>query len=116
VPPLNTITIGGPSYANDGDTIYFNASVSNAEGAVNYQWYYRQETYSSWVADGNNSSGYSHTFSSAPGGETEHSAVKVEITSAGENASDVHSVTVEGCSGTSFQQSTASSNIIIPCN
>lgn len=90
------VSISGMPYTNDGETLTFSANVSNAEGSVSYQWYYRQESWSSWIADGTNSSSYTHTFQSAPGGEDAHSAVKVEITSAGETAIDIHEVTVYG--------------------
>lgn len=109
-----TVSIGGPHGVNDGQTGYFTANVSNADGSVDYQWYYRQETYSSWIADGGNSSSYSRTFYSAPGGGTAHSAVKVEITSAGESASDIHSVDVYGCQQ-GVSSNSVSANSIIPC-
>ncbi len=108
-----SVSISGPPYANDGQTVSFNASVSNASSSVNYQWYYRQETYSSWIADGNNSATYQHTFSSAPGGETAHSAVKVEISSNGETATGVHSVDVYGCQGSGTLS--IGTEAIIPC-
>lgn len=112
--PLS-VQVSGPHGVSDGQTAYFSASVSNAEGSVNYQWYYRQETYSSWIADGNNSSTYTHTFRSASGGETAHSAVKVEVTSAGEAASDIHSVDVYGCQESGTQSGSASTNDIPTC-
>lgn len=99
--PLEVMVSGVP-YVNDGQTATFHANVSNAEGSVSYQWYYQQETYSSWMTGGTGSS-FQHTFYSAPGGETAHSAVKVEITSAGETASDLHSVDVYGCQSASTQ-------------
>ncbi|MEX0609285.1 MAG: hypothetical protein WEA79_13205 [Balneolaceae bacterium] len=107
-----SVVISGANYVNDGQTGYFSTNVSNAEGAVNYQWYYRQEPYLSWVADGTNSASYQRTFYSAPGGETAHSAVKVEISSAGETASDIHSFDVYGCdSGVK----TLGANSVNPC-
>lgn len=111
------VYIGGPHGVNDGKTAFFTANISNAEGSVDYQWYYRQEPTTSWIADGSNSSGYSHTFRSAPGGETAHSAVKVEVSSAGETASDIHSVDVFGSGDcqTEPQSNAAGTNIIIPC-
>ena len=110
-----TATINGVPYANDGQTLSFSANVSNADGSVSYQWYYRRETYSPWTASGTGST-FQYTFYSAPGGETAHSAVKLEVTSAGETASDVHSVDVYGCpNGYMMQGDSLKSNIIIPC-
>ncbi len=110
--PLST-TISGIPYVNDGQSAAFTANVSNAKGAINYQWYYRQEPYSSWISGGTGSS-FTHTFYSAPGGETAHSAVKVVVNSAGETASDIHSVDVYGCQGLGGSKS-VDTNIIIPC-
>lgn len=109
--PLS-VTVSGPPYLNDGQTAYFSSNVSNSEGAVSYQWYYRQEPYASWVSGGTGSS-FQRTFYSAPGGETAHSSVKLEITSAGESASDTHSFDVYGCSGMLTQS--VGTNAIIPC-
>lgn len=109
--PLS-VTVSGPPYINDGQTAYFSSNVSNAEGAVSYQWYYRQESYASWVSGGTGSS-FQRTFYSAPGGETAHPSVKLEITSAGESASDIHSFDVYGCSGMLTQS--VGTNAIIPC-
>ncbi|NGP89016.1 esterase/lipase family protein [Fodinibius halophilus] len=106
------VAVNGPPYINDGQTAYFYSDVSNAEGSVSYQWYYRQEPYSSWIAGGTGIS-FEHTFYSAPGGETAHSAVKVEVSSAGETAADIHSVDVYGCEGTG--SNSVGANIIIPC-
>ncbi len=112
--PLS-VTISGPGYANDGQTITFYANVEEANGTIDYQWYHRQEPYASWVQGGTSSS-FSHTFSSAPGGETAESAVKVVVTSDGETASEIHSVDVSGCQGSgSLSQSDVSTNVIIPC-
>lgn len=112
--PLS-VSISGPAYINDGQSASFSASVSDAEGPVSYQWYFRQEPYVSWNAVGTGST-YSRTFHSAPGGETAHSAVKVEVTSAGETASAIHSVDVHGCQSSGMSaQSGVGTNIIIPC-
>lgn len=108
-----SVSISGPGYANDGQTITFMSGVSNAQGAVDYQWYYRQEPYSSWVAGGTERS-FQHTFYSAPGGETAHSAVKLEVTSAGETDTAVHSVDVYGCENSGGRS--VGTNIIIPCD
>jgi hypothetical protein len=112
--PLS-VSISGVPYVNDGQSATFSANVSDAEGPVSYQWYFRQESYVSWTAVGTGST-YSRTFYSAPGGETAHSAVKVEVTSAGETASDIHSVDVYGCQSSGLQAQSADANIIIPCD
>jgi hypothetical protein len=52
-----------------------------------------QESYSSWIADGNSAT-YERTFYSTSEGETAHSVVKLVVNSAGETASDIHSVDV----------------------
>lgn len=116
IPTGLMVTISGPPYLNNGQSGYFSTSVSNADGSVSYQWYYRQETYSSWTAGGSNSSTYTHTFIGAPGGQTAHSAVKVEISSAGETASEVFSVDVYGCKGSGLQSESVGSNFITPCD
>lgn len=109
-----SVSITGPGYVNDGRTMSFTASVSNADGPVDYQWYFRQESYASWQAVGSNSATYERTFYSAPGGETAHSAVKVEVNSGGETATDIHSVDVYGCEDSGGRS--VGINIIIPCN
>lgn len=112
--PLDVI-INGVPYANDGQTLSFSANVSNADGSVSYQWYYRRETYSPWTSAGTGST-FQHTFYSAPGGGTAHSGVKLEVTSPGETATDVLSVDVYGCqNGFKTQGDSLGSNIIIPC-
>lgn len=108
------VQINGPIYANDGQKITFSAKISNAKGSVRYQWYHRQEPYSNWVAKGGNSPDYAHTFHSGPGGETAHSAIKLKVSSAGEVATDVHSVDVYGCDNSA--RGLVDTNVIIPCN
>ncbi len=108
--PLSVST-GGPSIINSGDMVHFAANVSNAEGSVSYQWYYKLSPGGSWVADGTSSS-YQRTFYN--NGSTDKEVfVKVEVNSAGETAEDTHNMTVTPC--TRSGGNSVEPNVIIPC-
>ncbi|NGP88617.1 S8 family serine peptidase [Fodinibius halophilus] len=109
--PLS-VNVSGPGYVNSGELGMFYSSVSNAEGSVSYQWYYRVSPTSPWVLDtGATSSSYARIFDN-PGGY-EDQAVKVEVTSAGETASDVHSFIVLKCDNQ--YSNSEGSQILNPC-
>lgn len=93
--PLSINIFGNP-YTYSGQIAAFNTYVANAEGPVSYQWYFRNDTGSPWVSSGGNTSSYQHIFYT-PSGQTKNAAVKVEITSAGDTASEIYPITVLTC-------------------
>lgn len=108
-----TVSVGGPTVVNSGSPTVFSSSVSHADGQVSYQWYYRVSPSGSWIAiSGATAASLFHTFYN-PGGY-ENQAVKVQASSNGETASDIHSVDViKECQGLKLQSATV--NKIIPC-
>lgn len=89
--PLSVL-VSGPGTLGSGQSGYFNALVSDEEGSVSYQWYYRISPTGTWYSGGT-SSLYQHTFYNS-GSTTMEAALKIEISSAGENASDIKTVYV----------------------
>jgi len=110
------VSVDGPSIVNSGDIAMFTSSVSHQEGSVSYQWYYRTYPEQSWILDsGATASTYSHTFYNSGGYENQ--AVKLEVNSAGETASDIQSVYVQPCTRTATTSGgTISPDNPQPCN
>ena len=106
--PLSA-SVSGPSAANSGDIVPLTASASHAEGSVSYQWYYRTSPSQSWI-EHTSASGSSHNHQFTNPGGFEDQAVKVEITSAGETAQDVHPITILECS-----RKSVGTNDVKPC-
>jgi hypothetical protein len=67
--------------------------VTNAPGSVSYQWYYTDNSTSSWIADGTDSDTYSHTFFETSDSSTSQ-GVRVVVTSGSEEAEDIQYVNV----------------------
>ena len=108
--PLEVVT-GGPTAMNSGDPVSFNSSVYHEEGEKNYTWYYWDNSTQYWVADGNTKN-YVHTwFNLGPGNK--QAKVKIEVTSAGETSTDMHSLTILPCSRSGGQ--TVGTQDVKPC-
>lgn len=89
--PLS-VQASGPRLLGSGQQGIFTSHVFDEEGPVSYQWYYRPTSYASWTAGGT-SSIFQHTFYN-PQSTTIDAAVKIEVSSAGENASSIWEIDV----------------------
>lgn len=88
-----TVTISGPSTLEIGQQGTWTANAEHAPGPISYQWYYTDNSTSSWIADGTDSDTYSHTFFETSDSATSQ-GVRVVVTSGSEEAEDILYVTV----------------------
>lgn len=93
VVPTLEVSISGPSTLETNQTGTWTASVSNASGSVNYQWYYTDSSTSSWIPDGSDSDTYIRSFSE-PSQSATDTGVRVVVTDPGDQAEDIQYVTV----------------------
>lgn len=92
-----TVSISGPTFRESGEQGTWTANPQNGSGSYTYQWYYQNPGSTSWQTGGTSSS-YSHTFTNS-GTTAESAGIRVEVTSAGEQAEYVIGVVIngEGC-------------------
>lgn len=111
-----SVTVSGPLALRTGQQGTYSANVSHEEGSITYEWYYRTSPSGSWISTGANSSGYTHTFYNQSGQDEDH-AIRVDVSSAGENASDHQNVRIlPECDDGPGGKSTITPTDIEPCD
>lgn len=112
-----SVSISGPGFLNSDELGTWTANVSNNEGSISYKWYRRNTPSDPWSYSGVTSQSYQTSFYN-PGSSDQESAVRVDVTSAGESDSAIHPVIVSSSdcnSSTSSNNNDVSTNIPDPC-
>lgn len=92
-PPLS-VSISGPNSLDSGEMGMWTAHPANGSGGYSYQWYYQNVGSSTWNTGGTSSS-YSRYFNNS-GSSAENAAVRVVVTSGGEQAQMTKFVLIYG--------------------
>lgn len=79
-----TVMITGPSYLDSGESGTWYANPQNGSGGYSYQWYYQNVGSSMWNSGGTSSS-YNRYFNNS-NSTSDNAAVKVVVTSGGEQS------------------------------
>lgn len=91
-PPLS-VTISGSTVLESGQQGTWTANVENVFGTISYQWFYKNDNNDSWHAAGNDTDTFSWTFFNN-GSSIKLAYVRVDIASAGDQASDTYGVSI----------------------
>jgi subtilisin family serine protease len=83
------VTISGPDWAMNGETLTWYASATGGTGSYTYQWQFRNETSTTWTNVGTNSPSYTRTTG------LRSFYLRVTVTSGTATATDEHYVYVE---------------------